>query len=253
MVAKVTVQKGNPMIQAGVPGKLDSLSFAVNNFNERSFFIQSPAPEYKDPNWDRYDASEFSQVNYKNEYYTLVSDSLISDPKVLNALYAAENTAKSHTKREITRVTVRAVFIPDKVIVYRNAAYVEVTAASEGISTPGTFWTVTLYRPNPEMKFFYNETNAKNYALANGLTVNDVVTYKNGRCYWDLFLNKDVWDVVRNDYYRSTITRIVAPGRSTENIPDDDLDNEPSSEVNITFDVNVLDWITIPANYDLEP
>lgn len=253
MVAKVTVQKGNPMIQAGVPGKLGSLSFGINNFNERSYFIQDPAPGSKDPNWDRYDASEFSQINYQNAYYQLVGDSLISDPKKLNALYAAENTAKTHTKREITRATIRATFIPDTIIVYRNSDYVAVTSASEGITTPRTFWTVTLYRPNPEMKFFYNENNAKNYAAANGLTAADVVTYTNGLCYWDLFLNKDVWDVFRNDYYRSTITRIVAPGRSTEEIPDDDLDDEPSSETNITFDLEVLDWISITGEYELEP
>jgi hypothetical protein len=253
MVAKVTVQKGNSMTQEGVSGKLDSLSFAINNFNERSFLIQGAAPEYKDPNWDSYDPAAFSQVNYSNSYYLLVNDSLITDPKALKPLYASENTSKTHKKREITRVTIRGAFLPDTMMVYQNPDYIKVSTASQGITKPKTFYTVTLYRPNPEIKIFYNSATAEAYAIANGLTSNDVITYTGGYCYWDLFLNKNVWDVLRNDYYKATITRIIVPGRSTEEIPDDELDDEPSVEVNITTNLEILDWIVVSDNYELEP
>jgi hypothetical protein len=269
MVAKVTVQKSrNPeMVQAGVKGTLGSLSFAINNYNERSFLIQGAAPDYKDPNWDTYTPSEFSQVNKNNDYYRLVNEKEDSNADVLrNALYAAENTAQTHTKKEITRATIRATFIPDTITTDSNGT--KATAVSAGITSPRTFWAVTIYNPNPEMKFFYTNGTTSGASIAGayktaieakGITTGDVVEYTDGLCYWDMFLNKEaknknnVWDVIRNDYYRSVITRIVAPGRPSEEIPNDEKEDEPSTETNITVQVDVLDWTPVPGNYELEP
>ncbi|MDR0866440.1 MAG: Mfa1 family fimbria major subunit [Candidatus Symbiothrix sp.] len=251
-VAKLTVQMGRPMIQEGVPGKLGSLSFAINNFNERSFLVQ-PADK-KDSNWaiGSYVAGEFSQASAND--YILVNDSLITDVKQLKALYAAENTSEGHTKREITRVTIRATFIPTNETVLNAGNYVE---APSGKTAPETFYTVTVYNPNPEIKCFYSKDTADAYKAkvsSDGITSSEVVTYANGLCYWDLFPNKNVWDVIRNDFYRSTISRIIVPGRSTPTIPDDELPNVPSSETDITITVDVIPWDEVFwDDYVLEP
>jgi hypothetical protein len=255
MVAKVTVTKAANMVQAGVPGILGDLSFTINNFNESAFLVQGVAPEYKDPNWasGSYVASQFSQAG--PEDYVLVNEATVSDVKSLRALYAAENTSQDHKMGEITRVSVRATFIPDSVMVYKNGTdhaegYTNVTSASKGITVPATFWTVTLYRPNPEIAFFYDENTAKQYAQDKGLTINDVVTFTNGLCYWDIFLNKGVWDVIRNDYYRSTITRIVVPGRPLVEVTNPDV--PPAEETDISVRVDVLPWELVEDDYILD-
>jgi hypothetical protein len=254
MVAKITVQKDANMIQAGVPGRLDDLSFAVNNFNERSFFIQGAAPEYKDPNWNTYDPVEYSKAGAND--YVLVNESGISNPKNLNALYASENTSQAHRMKEITRVTVRAAFLPEKVVEYSNGNYVTVTSASEGVTTPQTFYTVTLYHPNPETYCFFDRTTAENYALANGVPVNNVVCFSDGICYWDMFLNKNdknnIWDVLRNDYYQCTIKRILAPGRPSDDLTDPE--DPPAVDTDITINMEVLFWNNPKLDdYELEP
>jgi hypothetical protein len=255
MVAKITVTKASNMAQVGVPGTLSNLSFAVNNFNERSFLVQGAAPEYKDPNWSEgsYVESQFSQAGPGD--YVPVNEATVSNVKNLIALYAAENTSQKRTMREITRVTVRAAFIPDELLVYKNGTdnaegYAVVTSASEGITVPRTFFTVTVYRPNPEIAFFYDENIAKSYVQDKGLTLDDIVTFADGLFYWDIFLNNGIWDVMRNDYYKSTITRIVAPGRPFVDVTDPD--NQPPVKTNITTDIDVLPWYSVENDYVLD-
>ena len=254
MLAKVTVQTAKNMEVTGVPGKVDNLKFAINNFNERSFLIQGNAPEYKDPNWasGSYNASHFTQATASD--YVNINDHTTLKPEDFNALYAAENTSEDHKSKEITRVTIRGTFIPKEMIVYKNGINKNDGYKFEDciITNPETFWTVTVYNPNPEMAFFYNENIAKDYAADNNLTANDIDIFTNGFCYWDMFLNRNKWDVIRNDYYKSTITRIVAPGRSTPDLTDPD--NPPASDVEIQFDVDVKNWnIPVLNDYELEP
>ncbi|MDR0680540.1 MAG: Mfa1 family fimbria major subunit [Dysgonamonadaceae bacterium] len=255
MVAKITVTKASNMTQGGVQGILSNLSFAINNFNERSFLVQGVAPEYKDANWTSgsYDASQFSQAGSND--YVEVNEASVSDVKSLKALYAAENTSQDHTMGEITRVTVRAAFIPDNMLVYKNGTdntngYDIVTSSSAGITTPSTFWMVTLYRPNPEIAFFYDENIAENYARDNGLMTNDVVAFTDGLCYWDIFLNNGIWDVLRNNYYKSTITRIIAPGRPNVDVTDPTV--PPAVKTDITVNIDVLPWESVEKDYILE-
>jgi hypothetical protein len=255
MVAKITVQKSASLVQSGIPGTLGKLMFVIDNFNNRSFLVQGAAPDYKDPNWESgsYNPAEFSSFN-PGEYAEVNNPA--DSPVDFNRLYASENTSKDHKKKEITRAILRATFIPRDVISYQNGTdksqgYKTVTSASLNITTPQTFYTITLSRPLPEMMIFYNEQTAKDYAADNGLKESDVATYSDGYCYWDLFLNKNKWDVLRNDYYKCTITRIVAPGRPTTEIPDPDT--PPESDTNITVDVEILAWNEQSGNYQLEP
>jgi hypothetical protein len=253
MVAKITVAKASNMVQTGVPGRLIDLSFAINNFNESSFLVQGAAPEYKDPNWeadDNYYESQFSQAGPDD--YELVNKAEDAD---LNSLYAAENTSQNHTMGEITRVTVRAAFIPDSIMVYKNGidnteGYI--TSSSAEITAPRTFWMVTLYRPNPEIAIFYDEDIAENYAQYYGSTADkvEVVPFTDGLCYWDIFLNEDgEWDVIRNDYYRSTITQITVPGRPGVGVTHPDF--PPAVKTDITIKIDVLPWESVENNYDL--
>lgn len=250
MVAKVTAQKAANMVQAGVPGTLFDMRFAINNFNSKSYFIQGVAPDFKDPNWDVYTASDFSKANAND--YIPVNEPNVTDTKNLNALYAAENTSQHHREKEITRAQVRAGFLPATVVIYQGGGYISVTSASQGKTAPQTFYTITLNQPEPQTYCFFDRATAESYAVANGKTAANIVTYTDGISYWDMYLNKGVWDVLRNDYYKCTITRILIPGRPTDDPTDPD--NPPASDVDITINVEVVYWNDpVLGNYELEP
>lgn len=249
MTAKITVKKAENIITAGVPGAISDLMFAVNNINKSSYLAQGDAPEYKDPNWasGSYNVADFETSNFVsvNSATAAVGD--------LNVLYAAENTSEDHLSKELTYLTLRGKFIPKQTVVFQNG-----TDNTNGykfenttITIPETFYVVTVYKPNPEKAFFYSEAIAKDFAADNGLTDADVETFTDGYCYWDMFLNRNNWDVLRNNYYKSTITRIVALGRPVADLPDPN--NPPASDTNIECNVDVLDWVLVEEDYELEP
>jgi hypothetical protein len=258
-VAKVTVEKSSLITQTGVPGTLDNLQFAINNFNEKLFLMQGAAPTYKDPNWSvgSYSTADFSQAITSD--YVAVNNAGTATADY-NARYASENTSDGKTKGEITRATIRATFIPATVRKYKNnvdnsEGYVDDDA--HGVAAPQTFYAVT-----PSLSigtiYFFDQAIANAYASDNALSSNDVQTYTNGYCYYDLFLNKNngakglQWDVVRNEYFKCTITSIVAPGRPTPEITDPGT--PPDGQTNLTVDIDVLFWNTpVLADYDLVP
>lgn len=257
MVAKVTVEKSASMIQDGVPGTLGTITFAINNFNLKSFLVQGIAPAFQDPNWTNgsFVAGDFSQA-VDADYVSVLDLAVNSSPAIsdYNPRYAAENTSEAKTKKEITRVTVRATFMPGVITISDGGGgYATTTPAALGISTPQTFWSVTPSVGAPSA-YFYDNTVATAYSAANSNA--DVVEYADGYCYWDMFLNKpsstNKWDVLRNDYYKCTITRIVAPGKASPDVYPPD--STPDDDTKITVDINVLFWNTpVLADYELEP
>lgn len=256
LVAKITVSKSATMEQSGVEGKLADITFAINNFNLKSFLIQGEDP-YKDPNWaiGSYAAGDFSQA-ITTDYVDVLDLAEISNPGVDDYFprYASENTSEGKTKKEITRVTVRATFIPENIYVDdENGSYETSTATLEGITTPRTFWSVTPVIGGPSA-YFFDEAIAQLYSEDNSDA--EIVTFANGYCYWDMFLNKpgttDKWDVLRNDYYKCNITRMVAPGKPNPDVYPPDA--TPDDNTSITVSVDVLFWNTpVLADYELEP
>lgn len=256
MVAKVTVEKSSGMTQGGVKGELGTLEFAINNFNERSYLVQKASPNFEDPNWvsGSYQSSDFSDASVAADWKTVVTT--VNDVKTLDAHYAAENTSEGKTMGEITRVTVRATFMPDVITVSDSkGGYETVDRTTLGITNPTTtFYTVTADATSGTA-YFYDSTVADAYANDNHATK---VTYTNGLCYWNMYLNKETgkkgaqWDVVRNEFFRCQITRIVAPGNAKPDVKYPD--QKPDAETNIFTNIDIMDWNTpILSNYELEP
>jgi hypothetical protein len=155
-------------------------------------------------------------------------------------------------KKEITRATVRATFIPRDIVQGTSGAFT--VNSAHGVIIPQDFWAVT---PNvvDGTSYFFVESIANAFAAQEGGTV---IKYTGGNCYWDIFLGKgntspNRWDVLRNDFYKCNITRIVVPGRSYPEIPDPEIDETPDTETNITADIEILFWHNpILSNYVLE-
>jgi hypothetical protein len=254
LVAKVTVETSATLDTDAVPGTIGNLVFAINNFNTKLFLLQGEAAAHKDPNWvsGGWVAGDFNQA-VESDYAPILSRTLIASPAITDYTprYAAENTSEDKLKKEITRATVRATFIPKKIVLGSNGNFA--TSDNHGITTAMTFYAVT-----PSVLegtyFFFNLITANEFAAEKG---GSVVTYTDGYCYWDIFLNKNPmnpvnrWDVLRNDFYKCVITKISGLGRETPDIPDPEV--TPDIDTDITVDIEILFWHTpIESNYILE-
>lgn len=219
--------------------------------------VQKASPNFEDPNWasGSYLSSEFSDAATTADWKTVVTT--VTDVKDLDAHYAAENTSEGKTMGEITRVTVRATFMPDKITVSDGHGGYEIKdrVSDLNITNPTTtFYTVTASATSGTA-YFYDANAADAYAQANNTSK---ATYANGLCYWNMYLNKETgekgaqWDVVRNEFFRCQITRIVAPGNATPDVKDPT--QKPDAETNIFTNIDIMNWNTpILSNYELEP
>ncbi|MDR2887904.1 MAG: Mfa1 family fimbria major subunit [Bacteroidales bacterium] len=253
LVAKVTVETAAGMTQGGIPGTLGQLEFAVNNFNTKIFMMQGAAAEHKDPNWATYTAADFNDVNSNADYAEVLSRADNPSPAIgdYSARYAAENTSEGKSRKEITRVTVRATFIPNEITTGTTGNF---TTGTHSVTVPQDFWAVTP--PASDAAFFFDESTANAFQAEKG---GSMVEYTGGYCYWDIFLGKDPanaankWDVLRNDYYKCNITNIVAPGRNSADIPVADADNTPDVATAIDAEIQVQFWNSaLTSNYELE-
>lgn len=259
LVAKVTVEKSATMEVKG-PGKIDDLRFAINNINTKFYLV--PKADGSDPNYQpgSYVPADFyNAINTPGaigDGYINVNEANSGTGKDLKGLYATENTSVNHWKEEITRATVRATFVPNKITQKNGSEFVEVTNPN---STPVTFWTVMLQ--NGYKYYFTDENVANDFKGANAGSIKSA-EYTKGYCYYDMFLNKQGnfngtnvsskrWDVFRNDYYRCRITSIFGPGRPT--LPPLDPKTPPETETDIKYEIDILFWNLVTDDYSLEP
>lgn len=259
LVAKVTVEKSSTMTING-PGKIDNLAFAINNINTKFFLV--PKADGSDPNYLPHSWLSTDFINAVNtpdapgDGYVKVNEANVPLVKDLNTLYTTENTSVNHWKEEITRATIRATFVPNKVTQKNGSEFVEIANPN---LTPKTFWTVILQ--NGYRYYFLDENTATAFKNANPGSIKPA-EYTNGYCYYDMFLNKQgyfngypvtskKWDVFRNDYYRCRITSIFGPGRP--DVPPLDPQTPPDTETDIKYEVDILFWNVVTDDYDLEP
>ena len=247
LVAKVTVQKSDNM-SVTAAGSIDNLKFVLNNTNKKTYYVQPS--DLKDHNWATTPVGDLSDPNNDyvdvNEYGVAV--------KSLNPKYALENTTRDFLMGQITRATIRGTFVPDEIKVYANGSsnsdgYADQAPAS---STPATFYSV-LYNSGADRAYFSNLAVANSFAADNSASV---VTYTDGLCYWDMFLNPDAesggpYDVVRNDFYRCNITKIIGPGRPTPEVTDPTI--PPAQATDLLVDIEIVYWNPIQKDYILEP
>ena len=254
LVAKVTVQKAENMVTVAA-GTIDNLMFELNNTNKKTFYIQ---PENKkDHNWATTPAGDLSDLNTN---YVLVNNHDVT-VKNLTPKYALENTTQDFLMGQITRATVRGTFVPAQVKEYYNSTdntdgYKDVDVTT---GTPAaTFYSVS-YNMGANRAYFFDLAIATDFAADNFASV---ITYTNGYCYWDMFLNPDnnpsgeedmggPYDVLRNDFYRCNITKIIGPGRATAEVERPTL--PPSVPTDLLVDIQILYWNPIVKDYVLEP
>ncbi|MDR3261688.1 MAG: Mfa1 family fimbria major subunit [Tannerella sp.] len=257
MVAKVTVEEQSGGAVKNGLGTLSDLQYTIFNSNTKMYLC--PTSDYKDPNWA---AASYAAADFQDLTAGYVNVNSFDVPIASRvAVYAAENSSEQHRGKEITRAVVRAKFLPSIVVEYMNG--MDATGGfkennAHGVAAPRTFWTVT--ETNGLRAYFFNKNVAEGYHTSK--TGSAIEEYTDGYCYYNLFLNPRgmyrsaadparVFDVYRNDYYRCTITKILAPGRSTPDVPYPD--GPPATATDIHVDIEILFWNLVSDNYELEP
>ena len=293
LVAKVTVESDpNGLNTEALPGIVQELKWAISNENTKLFMIQGDATNYEDPNWtlESYDLFEtivnngrywtYTHPDFKNWGQSDPAPVLTRVPNVnaTHIRYALENTSQGKREKEITRVTVRARFIPETItkVIWKKEDNVDVY--SHYITEENPLWTKLQNDPgydvsleNEKFVTFYaispTHLSGTYYFLKDDLSMLQEFyaqycmgetwgEYKEGYAYWNIFLNKnpriDVhrWDVMRNDFYQCNIKRITGLGMPGPGLKDPE--NPPDIETNIDVDIEILHWNTpILSDYDL--
>jgi hypothetical protein len=251
IVAKVTVEKSSDLEKAGLAGTMGEVSFAINNLNSKFFLIQGAMADYKDPNWMAadYNGSDFSAAAATDYVPAADGHQENADDYAPHTRYALENTSQNYTLKEVTRVSIRAQFIPAQINSYAGGT-LTVEANPNLPSTFNTFYSVAP-SVGGDVAYFNSPDMAAAYASDNGGV--PVKTYTDGYNFWNIYLNSaNDWDVYRNDYYKCNITRIMFPGATDAAITNPDA--TPVEDTNITVSVNPLFWNAVPmVDYELTP
>ncbi len=248
LVAKVTVEKSPTMAQTGTPGAIGPLTWAINNQNTKFYLLQGTAPVYADPNWrtGSYVAGDYAAAVAPTDYVS-VNDGPQTTANY-NAQYAVENTSEGKTQKELTRVTVRAWFVPAQWVLTGgyNSSTQSVTRSANGnynsttpsSSTPADYWVVTP-AVGAEPEYFQSQSDADAFAAAKGVTA---LAHPGGICYWNFFLNTTnrAGEVLRNEYYKANIISIQAPGKETDAVSSADSPVPTNTTVQAT--VQILNW-----------
>ncbi len=263
LVAKVSVQEkaglttGGGLAAAG--GTFTNLQFALGHANKQIFPVQkrtgvAPNIMVQDPNWESYVADNFFGI----EDYALASTAYRSlDPAgaaigALHPVYAPENTSQHYQAEgeNVSYISVRSQFKPDQ---FSTGAGV-----SKGANTGAakSFWTVT--KADDSMLYFDVEADADTYLPTAGAGAVKSPEYVNGLCYWRLYINpKGVadaaitgsvanrYDVLRNNYYRTTITNITGLGSHVD-------EGTIAEETTIVAEVTIEPWQLVSDDYVLE-
>ena len=257
LVAKVTVTEDPNIVTTGIDGTIIyPLQWGINNYNTKTFLLQNIDWSggvnnllYIDPNYyaadynanDLLPVSSFIQVRRFNSS---------SDADLLPA-YTTENTSDRQLEKELTSVVIRGQFIPKNIIVQQNDTFRNATSSR---TTAATFWSIIVRKgPIPEIAFFEDKTVADNYKASMGGAADPVQEYTNGYCYWHLFLHDQSYNfgVVRNNYYRCSITRIVFPGMPNALVPDPE--KKPDVPTNMSVTITVIPWNDVTVSTELAP
>ncbi len=283
LVAKVTLQELDGMVVEAGGGKVFNLEYALATTNLKTYLLRpwgaAGSGAVKDHNWigGSYVSTDFfaspASVLTDADYVTLNAKDV--PVKELVARYCPENTSEDFFQKEVTAAVVRCKYVPGEVIEFTNGldntgGYTTITSPNYDEGIVATFYTVSL--AGGVKQYFLKPAVATAYATEKGGTLTE---FTDGYSYYRVYLNpKGVankttiegnaltfagyangavgpYDVIRNAYYRVTISRIVAPGNST---PEPVIPNDPVSiPTDIIAHIDIVAWDVVPQDEELTP
>lgn len=273
MVAKIGIGAKVAPTQLGANGTLGQLQFVVDNIGKKFYMPKTQA----DPSMT---ANAWIQTDFVN--YDFNGDGNPANAPTANWLdvetnndqtqwktaYSTENYVNDNKLKGMTRVVVKATFIPALDLTYTLEDDGTLTPAQAVIGNntdyyqlvvPGDkkFVFLSALPTEAGVKAYYKAVTTQDYTIVGGNIMNDCVkTYKNGNHYWWVTMAEkgQEGNVERNHVYLANIKNISLPGR-----PDGEFDNvkdkdeELDKETNIEVEVTVIPWSMVTFDADLKP
>lgn len=273
MVAKIGIGAKVAPTQLGAKGTLRQLQFVVDNIGKKFYMPKTQA----DPSMT---ANAWIQTDFVN--YDFNGDGNPANAPIANWLdvetnnnqtqwktaYSTENYVNDNKLKGMTRVVVKATFIPAQDLTYTledNGTLIPAQTAIAAntdyyqLVVPGDkkFVFLSALPTEAGVKAYYKAVTTQDYTIVGGNIMNDCVkTYKNGNHYWWVTMAEkgQEGNVERNHVYLANIKNISLPGR-----PDGEFDNvkdkdeELDKETNIEVEVTVIPWSMVTFDADLKP
>lgn len=273
MVAKIGIGAKDAPVQLGAAGTLGALQFVVDNMGKKFYMPYTQT----DPSMtaDAWAQADFVNYDFNNDgdpagapTATWLNVEQNADQKAWETAYSTENYVNDNKLKGMTRVVVKATFIPDVALTYTlddtgilTPAAAAITANTDyyQLDVPGDNKFVFLSTQPTEtgVKAYYKAVTGGDYTVGGGNILDDCVkTYTGGNHYWWVTMAEkgQEGNVERNHVYLANIKNISLPGRPDgEFDPDKDKDEELDKETNIEVEVTVLDWYMVEFDADLKP
>lgn len=274
LAAKVTVEKAAGLAVTGIDGGQfdpNEFEFGVGQLNESVLYRQATAGVGANH-------SKTFTAGQTADGLTGIPDAYISlneagvgtanDYKELDALYVPENTndVSGGTPRagNLTYIAVKAEFFPDQEATYTGST---LATANNAIGNKGTtFYMVKVIDNNNSGEtlnlYFYDENEANDFINDGGysggsvdytVAVTNPVEYVDAVCYYTVYMNMgNEYDVYRNDFYRSTVTKIAGLGDPAPGPIDPDLP-PADKRTDIEISIDVEPWNLVNSYDELTP
>lgn len=229
LLAKVAIEKGAGLQYNVLGGTVSDLQFSLSNITKLYYVL---------PNALNYSPTNTLADFYKENSYKAVNANGTAI-KTANVSYALENISTQSLEGYSTYASIRAKFLPTKVVKLSVAGNGSSGLVSETAPVnPQTFYVVS----NAGVKYYFiDQIDAAAYdATINGATPT-MSTYQDGYCFYKAYLNPaHNYNIFRNNLYKVNITAINGLGQSGDNI--DNPGHEISKPTNITIDIVVEPW-----------
>lgn len=277
MVAKIGIGAKDAPKKLGADGTLGQLQFVVDNMGKKFYMPYTQT----DPSMtaDAWLGTDFVFYDFNNDgkpagvtTHVPVNAWLdvveAADQTTWETAYSTENYVNDNKLEGMTRVVVRATFIPNQALTYTLDDTGVLTAAQAPIGAGADYYQLDVPGDNKfvflsalpnkaGVEAYYTAVTGGPYAVVGGDIMKDCVkTYKGGNHYWWVTMAEkgQEGNVERNHVYLANIKNISLPGRPDgEFDPDKDKDEELDKETNIEVEVTVLNWYMVDFDTDLKP
>lgn len=271
MVAKIGIGAKTAPTQLGAAGTLGTLQFVVDNMGKKFYMPYTET----DPSMtaDAWLQDDFVNYDFNNDGDPVGAPTAAwlnveqnVDQTQWKTAYSTENYVNDNKLKGMTRVVVRATFVPDVALTYTLDDTGTLTPAAAAVAAGADYYQLDVPGDNKfvflsvlptvtGVAAYYKAVTTQDYAGADIL--NDCMkTYTGGNHYWWVTMAEkgQEGNVERNHVYLANIKNISLPGRPDgEFDPDKDKDEELDKETNIEVEVTVLDWYMVDFDADLKP
>lgn len=255
LAAKLAVQETTGLTLAGIDGgDFSNLGFSAGQINTVTYAAQKivggvggVGGVVQDPNHVNPTTPGDGLTDLKPTLASHIALNLhtVTDAKDLVGKYVPENTTKDPISGDLTYVSVKAEFLPEKVWNNAGGSWAEVPNAAP----IGTFFCVKTTAGNI---YFNTSALADAYCIAEGIDPANILEYTDGVCYYTVYPNlQGAYQVLRNDFFQIKVDKINGLGDTAPG-PKDPTD-PVGVQTNIDVTIEVAPWNLEVENVELTP